>query len=465
MRLAATPGESVEETALRYLNRLSDLLFVFARHENARRGVADVAWSTPDRLSFGCRVRFARAQVSDGGGPCLLGRAADQRADHEAEGEGDEQRAQDRAQESSEQRSSGRLRRLPGSVTSHLRPRSSRLRSGRSSTMIRSIELPGWALRSVARAAIARVSARGRSDRSGREGGPDAGDAPCRRVGAARCPIARGMRDGVDRRRSARRCRRRRGRSRIAPAAGARAHAGAPSSSPARSSAAVRSGVLRESDLLTKKMSGHSRMPAFMNWIRSPAAGCATKTRVSTRSIDLGLGLTDADGLDEDRVEGGGQDVEARARDLGEAAEPIARRQRAQEDARVRAPSPVACDRRAARRPCAGSRGRPRGCRRVRPRLRRPETERVEQRRLAGARCAGDADARAVRPRPSSASSSASARARCAGRSSSTRFRARRRRRGPPARHARRARGAQARLARRSCRRHSTPRRRRRSRP
>jgi cob(I)alamin adenosyltransferase len=44
VRLAATEGESVEEGALRYLNRLSDLLFVIARHENAREGVADVAW-------------------------------------------------------------------------------------------------------------------------------------------------------------------------------------------------------------------------------------------------------------------------------------------------------------------------------------------------------------------------------------------------------------------------------------
>jgi len=45
VHLAATPGESVEATSTRYLNRLSDLLFVLARHENARRGVADVAWS------------------------------------------------------------------------------------------------------------------------------------------------------------------------------------------------------------------------------------------------------------------------------------------------------------------------------------------------------------------------------------------------------------------------------------
>jgi len=45
VRLAAASGESVEEGTLRYLNRLSDLLFVIARHENARQGVTDVAWT------------------------------------------------------------------------------------------------------------------------------------------------------------------------------------------------------------------------------------------------------------------------------------------------------------------------------------------------------------------------------------------------------------------------------------
>lgn len=45
VQLAGLPGESVEPNATRYLNRLSDLLFVLARHENARRGVVDVAWS------------------------------------------------------------------------------------------------------------------------------------------------------------------------------------------------------------------------------------------------------------------------------------------------------------------------------------------------------------------------------------------------------------------------------------
>jgi len=35
----------VREALIIYLNRLSDLLFVMARHENQRSGVADVAWA------------------------------------------------------------------------------------------------------------------------------------------------------------------------------------------------------------------------------------------------------------------------------------------------------------------------------------------------------------------------------------------------------------------------------------
>jgi len=41
--LAATPGESVDQPALRYMNRLSDLLFVAARAAN-RGGTDDVLW-------------------------------------------------------------------------------------------------------------------------------------------------------------------------------------------------------------------------------------------------------------------------------------------------------------------------------------------------------------------------------------------------------------------------------------
>lgn len=37
-------GESVREELVRYLNRLSDLLFTLARAENARAGVSDVPW-------------------------------------------------------------------------------------------------------------------------------------------------------------------------------------------------------------------------------------------------------------------------------------------------------------------------------------------------------------------------------------------------------------------------------------
>jgi cob(I)alamin adenosyltransferase len=41
--LADTPGEIVSAAAVKYLNRLSDLLFVAARHANAK-GAGDVLW-------------------------------------------------------------------------------------------------------------------------------------------------------------------------------------------------------------------------------------------------------------------------------------------------------------------------------------------------------------------------------------------------------------------------------------
>ncbi len=44
IRLAAT--ERVGPDAVRYLNRLSDLLFVMSRSENRHRGVADVLWDS-----------------------------------------------------------------------------------------------------------------------------------------------------------------------------------------------------------------------------------------------------------------------------------------------------------------------------------------------------------------------------------------------------------------------------------
>ena len=44
VRLADDEGEAVSVDALKYLNRLSDLLFVMARHANAK-GVGDVLWA------------------------------------------------------------------------------------------------------------------------------------------------------------------------------------------------------------------------------------------------------------------------------------------------------------------------------------------------------------------------------------------------------------------------------------
>lgn len=43
--LSALAGEEeVEAVSIRYLNRLSDALFVMARHENHRKGISETAW-------------------------------------------------------------------------------------------------------------------------------------------------------------------------------------------------------------------------------------------------------------------------------------------------------------------------------------------------------------------------------------------------------------------------------------
>ena len=44
--VALSREEPVGAFTVRYLNRLSDALFVMARHENKRRGVADVLWNS-----------------------------------------------------------------------------------------------------------------------------------------------------------------------------------------------------------------------------------------------------------------------------------------------------------------------------------------------------------------------------------------------------------------------------------
>ena len=44
--VALSRAEAVGEWTIRYLHRLSDALFVMARHENRRRGVADILWNS-----------------------------------------------------------------------------------------------------------------------------------------------------------------------------------------------------------------------------------------------------------------------------------------------------------------------------------------------------------------------------------------------------------------------------------
>jgi cob(I)alamin adenosyltransferase len=46
--VALAENEPIDGEILRYLNRLSDLLFVFARLENARTGTPDVVWRKDD---------------------------------------------------------------------------------------------------------------------------------------------------------------------------------------------------------------------------------------------------------------------------------------------------------------------------------------------------------------------------------------------------------------------------------
>lgn len=46
MLVALAEQEAVGEHTIKYVNRLSDALFVMARHENKRGGVADVCWDS-----------------------------------------------------------------------------------------------------------------------------------------------------------------------------------------------------------------------------------------------------------------------------------------------------------------------------------------------------------------------------------------------------------------------------------
>ncbi len=46
--LTLAESETVSPTIIKYINRLSDLLFVMARHTNKQMGVADVPWEKPE---------------------------------------------------------------------------------------------------------------------------------------------------------------------------------------------------------------------------------------------------------------------------------------------------------------------------------------------------------------------------------------------------------------------------------
>ena len=140
------------------------------------------------------------------------------------------------------------------------------------------------------------------------------------------------------------------------------------------------------SPLVTNTMSGVSITPAFMNCSASPGAGLGAERDEVGAVGDLGLGLADADGLDDHEVEERAHQHRGRIGDLGEAAEPAARGHRAHEDAGVVGvgldPGAVAEQRaaRAARRRIDRDHRR-----RSEPRARKPRDQRVDQRRFADA--------------------------------------------------------------------------------
>ena len=77
-------------------------------------------------------------------------------------------------------------------------------------------------------------------------------------------------------------------------------------------------------------------IPAFRNWSTSPEPGWTTTATVSATSATSVSDWPDADRLDHDHVERGGQGAGGGARRRGEAAEPVAGRGRADEHSRGR---------------------------------------------------------------------------------------------------------------------------------
>ena len=137
---------------------------------------------------------------------------------------------------------------------------------------------------------------------------------------------------------------------------------------------------------------------------------------------DLGLGLADADRLDDDDVEGRRERLRGGARGGREAAEPLARRHRADEERRGRpGRRRSARGRRAARRPSASRTGRRRAPPTVRPRARQARASALSSVDLPAPGRPGDADdvpgrlaaePRRARPRRAARRSPPAARAR-----------------------------------------------------
>ena len=146
--------------------------------------------------------------------------------------------------------------------------------------------------------------------------------------------------------------------------------------------------------MLTTTTSGSSSAPGLH--VLEQIAGARLRhedERVHERR-HLGLALSDAHRLDDDEVEGGGEHEHAGACALREAAEPIARGERAQEHAGVagaRAHAHAIAEERAAAPRARGIDGE--DADRLAPRARAAH-ERVEQRGLAGAGRAGEAEPR-----------------------------------------------------------------------
>src|SRR6185503_2740437 len=96
----------------------------------------------------------------------------------------------------------------------------------------------------------------------------------------------------------------------------------------------ARSAAAPRSALVTTIRCGISTMPAFMNCSESPEPGWTQNTTVSA-TPDIGLGLADAHGLDQDAVEQRAHHDHGGQRLVGQSTEPVARRHGAHEAALV----------------------------------------------------------------------------------------------------------------------------------